>query len=552
MGEHASLADGKTESKPRLTKEEVDRLEKEFRKNPKPSSSVKAGLADSLGLERARINNWFQNRRAKAKQEKKQEEYEARRAAEQDPSESASPQEYSLSDSADCFGENQRMHSSSAPYPDASSSSTADPTHDHDGNESPEGSRSPDLRQPSPHQDDSSDTFPTQLPVDLSSPEMIGFSDAHAIETFSHGASSDRLASPFAALNQALDPASTASPHYSGLASSNAHTAEAEQLQFQFHSMAGARYTNPMTTSSHRQPSSGVNDVENSSANNEVHESLSKGFGHGEHQNIPSPGNSFRSPPPPANIASRRNISHRPAALQAVALKTRSHGPRTAIDGTIRRIASSNGSGTGRIQKSSAGPRSPMSNSKQEALFRQYQHGPMTAPFSIGGPPTPMTPAVVAQQEPTVSSNSSEDDTLEFGVRSSGFMLNWDAEQNLKTPPQSPSMMINFNTTNFMGHYLDEQQVFTPYSQTGFPEFSTPGYVDGSDGSQPATPLYPHAVSLAHSQNTLVTNGQVRTEYDWDANKPVMSKSPPSHSRARALQFAKNVTPRNYPHTHER
>ena len=56
MGDHAGLVDGKTESKPRLTKEEVDRLEKEFRKNPKPSSSVKAQLADSLRLERARIN----------------------------------------------------------------------------------------------------------------------------------------------------------------------------------------------------------------------------------------------------------------------------------------------------------------------------------------------------------------------------------------------------------------------------------------------------------------------------------------------------------------
>ncbi len=56
IGEHASLVDGKTESKPRLTKEEVDTLEKEFRKNPKPSSAVKAQLAERLGLERARIN----------------------------------------------------------------------------------------------------------------------------------------------------------------------------------------------------------------------------------------------------------------------------------------------------------------------------------------------------------------------------------------------------------------------------------------------------------------------------------------------------------------
>lgn len=48
--------DGKTESKPRLSKEEVERLEKIFQENPKPSSSVKAQLADELGLERPRIN----------------------------------------------------------------------------------------------------------------------------------------------------------------------------------------------------------------------------------------------------------------------------------------------------------------------------------------------------------------------------------------------------------------------------------------------------------------------------------------------------------------
>jgi hypothetical protein len=51
-----SMSDGKTESKPRLSKDEVERLEKIFQDNPKPSSSVKAQLADELGLERPRIN----------------------------------------------------------------------------------------------------------------------------------------------------------------------------------------------------------------------------------------------------------------------------------------------------------------------------------------------------------------------------------------------------------------------------------------------------------------------------------------------------------------
>lgn len=56
MADRGGLCDGKTESKPRLSKEEVQKLEKVFQENPKPSSSVKAQLADVLQLERPRIN----------------------------------------------------------------------------------------------------------------------------------------------------------------------------------------------------------------------------------------------------------------------------------------------------------------------------------------------------------------------------------------------------------------------------------------------------------------------------------------------------------------
>lgn len=56
VSDHNTAAESKSESKPRLSKEEVDKLERIFQENPKPSSSVKAQLADELGLERPRIN----------------------------------------------------------------------------------------------------------------------------------------------------------------------------------------------------------------------------------------------------------------------------------------------------------------------------------------------------------------------------------------------------------------------------------------------------------------------------------------------------------------
>ncbi|KAI9644995.1 hypothetical protein NHQ30_007031 [Ciborinia camelliae] len=70
------------ETKPRLGKEEVDILEREFIRNPKPTTQTKRGFAEDMGVDLSRINNWFQNRRAKRKQEKKTEAYEAGQARE--------------------------------------------------------------------------------------------------------------------------------------------------------------------------------------------------------------------------------------------------------------------------------------------------------------------------------------------------------------------------------------------------------------------------------------------------------------------------------------
>ncbi|KAL8794501.1 MAG: hypothetical protein Q9195_002974 [Heterodermia aff. obscurata] len=56
-----------TSSRPRLTQEQITILEQEFGKLPKPSTDFKKQLADRIGLTLARVNNWYQNRRAKTK-----------------------------------------------------------------------------------------------------------------------------------------------------------------------------------------------------------------------------------------------------------------------------------------------------------------------------------------------------------------------------------------------------------------------------------------------------------------------------------------------------
>nr|KMM71573.1 hypothetical protein CPAG_07879 [Coccidioides posadasii RMSCC 3488] len=67
-------------SRPRLTKEQVETLEAQFRAQPKPTSNVKRQLAMQTNLTLPRVANWFQNRRAKEKQQKRQEEFKRMQA----------------------------------------------------------------------------------------------------------------------------------------------------------------------------------------------------------------------------------------------------------------------------------------------------------------------------------------------------------------------------------------------------------------------------------------------------------------------------------------
>ncbi|KAJ5246816.1 hypothetical protein N7468_001799 [Penicillium chermesinum] len=76
-------------SRPRLTKEQVEILESQFQAHPKPSSNTKRQLAAQTNLSLPRVANWFQNRRAKAKQQKRQEEFEKMQKAKAEAEEAA-------------------------------------------------------------------------------------------------------------------------------------------------------------------------------------------------------------------------------------------------------------------------------------------------------------------------------------------------------------------------------------------------------------------------------------------------------------------------------
>jgi hypothetical protein len=56
MMAQGNVHSAKTEPKPRLAKDEVELLESEFAKNPKPNSSTKRELAEQMGVEVPRIN----------------------------------------------------------------------------------------------------------------------------------------------------------------------------------------------------------------------------------------------------------------------------------------------------------------------------------------------------------------------------------------------------------------------------------------------------------------------------------------------------------------
>ncbi|KAI1470951.1 uncharacterized protein F4812DRAFT_283856 [Daldinia caldariorum] len=573
IADRGVLADPKAESKPRLSKEEVEKLEKVFRENSKPSSSVKAQLADSLGLERPRINNWFQNRRAKAKQEKKQQEYEEQRAKEKASSEPDSPDASPQGSSSDQMGENarQRVQPSSAIFPDINSipQETEDSDDDDTEDDSPDTNiDSPSGQDPSGSlQGNTPSNFQSPLPFDFSHSDVTEFTQTQSHQSYHHS-------SP-------MTDFTPCSVDYSGqseqmtsminsLPSPNEQGTGAEQSSQQYHTMVEADLSTPTVTPFAQSQSTfttpglvgnAMESLQDYDENTPMSERLATPM---MPQGMPTPTDSFKSPPPPANIASRRNIP-RPATLQTSSLRSRSYNlgyaPKMPLDpsspgSAIRRIASGT-SNHGRIQKPSSGSRSPMFlNRNAEALIMQFQNRspviPVSSMFPGAAPPTPMTPAVVDKQDLREVRRPEYQYALgnNLGV----------SESNLKTPPDTPGLLAQFGSQNYHNNvfhhgmnYPADQPIFTPF-ETEFPDLSmqnVPCYAELHDGL-PTTPLYQNMMGSIQEQNTYAQHATGNTQFDWDSNESVNSKPSPNQSRSRLIQFTQNMTPQDYTSHHEK
>ncbi|PGH14158.1 hypothetical protein AJ80_06027 [Polytolypa hystricis UAMH7299] len=112
-------------TRPRLTKEQVDTLEAQFQAHPKPNSNVKRQLAAQTNLTLPRVANWFQNRRAKAKQQRRQAEYERMQASEK-AEKSKSDEASQVEDSSK--GQSKKSDSASTPTKETTSSAASAPS----------------------------------------------------------------------------------------------------------------------------------------------------------------------------------------------------------------------------------------------------------------------------------------------------------------------------------------------------------------------------------------------------------------------------------------
>ncbi|KAG5983706.1 hypothetical protein E4U55_007387 [Claviceps digitariae] len=333
-----------TESKPRLSKEEVEVLEAEFQKNHKPSSSTKKALAESMRVDNARINNWFQNRRAREKKENNIREYEAKQQLEKERNEPGLRPQPAKNCQRDFVA-------SSAPFPQPGSNSKQHL----EAYLSPIDPSVPDETSDAGQSSDSDSTSPRPLSLATMKHEHIPIFD-QGDEEDNKCALSDRM-------NDYL------SVQESSMLDANS-------------SAASLQYFTGFAASENIQQS-----VENYDNDNEVDLSTSSS---------PMAGDYDVSLPNVTDIASRRN--RRPAPLSIGGGRRNSYTTRANQAACMRRISSSTSSG--RITKSVATPRSPFFDRSAASLLQRLP-SPRAAAGRHGStaPPTPDTPVTLQSQE---------------------------------------------------------------------------------------------------------------------------------------------------------
>lgn len=452
-----------TESKPRLSKEEVEVLEAEFQKNHKPNSSTKKSLAESMRVDNARINNWFQNRRAREKKENNIRQYEARQRLEKEQHDAESKSKLDMVES-------RGLVASSAPFPGSqesawASSKSSSPVDDETTEEaySARSEERTGLNLPMPMsqmqvkleaRESTTEVIFTPTSEDLSGSEQLNKS---------HGASSDYFLQNQKYAND----------------ESNEKTPCAPALRFPRHhifsnSTADSQYGSDQDLEYLSQSSPGTNSARSPSADGDL---------------------SLRSPEDALDIASRRNRRPPPLAIGGSRSYT-GNGPRTAIEHggrtefgrEMRRVNSA--SGSVRVSKPAHAPRSPFHDKRTENLFHLNRSPVMTATKSNIAPPTPDTPIVANHPN-----NGEPLTTNHLGatkVQTSGFIAH---DPTLRTPPTTPGIGDNFFSLNSAYNMsIPDQPLVTPGIHGYSSDFDVP--------SLPmAAPQYVSAPASSSSQS---------------------------------------------------
>ncbi|KAK4190521.1 pah3 homeobox protein encoded by the pah3 protein [Podospora australis] len=579
MGQGPMQMSKQTEPKPRLAKDEVELLEREFAKNPKPNSSTKRELAEQMGVEVPRINNWFQNRRAKEKQMKKTAEFEAQQAREREASESKSSEdqdEVTVSEFYGLSNQHRPLGLSKASFGD--SDGGADSDHDESGQESlqqPNGNSSADSDNEDPahlkYEQCPSPDHASRATRDLETPPTITSSfNQHEYQhqagfqqptpySFRQGASH--------LLGLAGSDLDAHSPHErADMRDSSALNMFPDRDYF----ASGSVPSFPSEMFSDPMPGG----ISNGILRHETSvENLIKPEPFSPHSMPDSPSTvsdlRFKSPPPPADIAGRR--MRRPAPLPLSSLRG-GVGPKTGIEAPrridtaspMRRISSTSGL-SGRVQKSfmgPGGPRSPFAMDRnKEALLQSLQGAQSPIMSSLNSAMSPMSPGASGQsiRENTVTTNASDEESA-FAYGSLGAVSGvsmYKTEPAMKTPPGTPGLRMGLQEAYFP-HSVDQAWNYAPQDEP-LPtpslcshggselEFSMAPQMPGYVASQPATPSFPS--SIGPTYNGFFGPSLAHTEYHFpDAYGAESSarSSPAGPPRSKQFQFAQNVTPQDF------
>ena len=271
----------------------------------------------------------------------------------------------------------------------------------------------------------------------------------------------------------------------------------------------------------------------------------------------------LKSPPPPANLATRRNKGA-PTLLNAAAFRNGAFGPKTGLDlgkradgtASIRRIASATGLTASRIQKhaNAAAPRSPLYYERnKEAFLYSLQTVPAGASGahlgrSLSNHVSPVTPSEALSTvqagvaDIMVGSSSSDDEQL----------MAFDSAQSDCFGTESHAESLPEHHTSWTSYAAQDVSLLTPgLGSYGSDEFSmmqtAPGYLTSS---QPATPSVSQPLSNSYFPLRMPPGAPGHADYTFPGEAYMMPgplvKSSANQLQSKQFQFTPNVTPQDY------